>query len=375
MGVVSMSWFRLWLFGFLLWPLALPVASSQETLHLYPIVDGDKLGFIDSSGQERIHPQLQGYACSFRTAQFSQGLAAVDVDEKLAYIDETGKIVLRLPYYFMEPHPFQEGLTRVQIRTSMMGVPDIWTWFDKSGQARHTDINNWQGEFHEGLMRFRTGQYWGYVDHSFQWVIAPQYQAAEDFSEGLAQVGIASDSGPVWAFIDKAGKIVIREKAPYRAAESFSEGLARVEVAPTTGPKAGQQWYGFVDHTGQEVIGPILQSASLHFSEGYAFGCEDCSRRRMAVIDKQGKQVTAPEFDAFVSSEFHEGLAAIRKGTLFGYIDPAGKWAIDPQFDQAYRLSNGLALVRWNSTREWAYIDQHGRTVWKSADRCKYPTP
>lgn len=65
----------------------------------------------------------------------------------------------------------------------------------------------------------------------------------------------------------------------------------------------------------------------------------------MAVIDHYGKELTAPEFDASPSSAFHEGLAAMRKGNVYGYIDPSGTWVIPPGFDEAHNFSDGLALV------------------------------
>jgi hypothetical protein len=374
--MMNMNWFRLVLFGFSVWFVTPPSASCQGVVHLYPVVEGDRLGFIDSSGQERIHPQFEGYACSFRTApQFSEGLAPVNIGGKLGYVDETGKVVLRLPYFFVEPHPFREGIALVQIRTFSIGVPDVWVWIDRTGKILYTDTQNWRGEFHEGLMKFQTRQYWGYVDQSFQWVIPPRYQSAEDFSEGLALVSIATESKRDWAYIDKTGKMLFRGDAQYFAPSSFSDGLARINVVPTSGPKARQSWFEFVDYAGHEVIGPVLQGTTNYFSEGYAFACRDCSQRRMAIIDKQGNQLTPPEFETSSISEFHEGLAAIRNGAVYGYINPAGTWVVAPQFDEAFSFSNGLALVRWNARREWAYIDLQGKVVWKGADRCDYPMP
>ena len=43
--------------------------------------------------------------------------------------------------------------------------------------------------------------------------------------------------------------------------------------------------------------------------------------------------VINPQFDA--ASPFSEGLAHVRIGGKWGYIDPAGKMVINPQFDAA----------------------------------------
>ena len=74
------------------------------------------------------------------------------------------------------------------------------------------------------------------------------------------------------------------------------------------------------------------------------------------------------------NSQFHEGLAAIDdKASLYGYIDPSGKWVIPPQFDYAEKFSDGLARVEWRQKLEWGYIDKHGRVIWRGVDKCQYP--
>jgi hypothetical protein len=349
-------------------------AKAQGELRLYPIVVDDKLGFIDSTGKERIPPQFGGYACSFRMLpQFSEGLARVEHGKRLGYIDRTGKLVFALSPQSVDPkqvlftdgRAFHEGIAVAETFPSAMRTPQKLVWIDRSGNVIFAkDADHLATEFHEGLLRLSEGNNWGYVDHAFEWVIPPRFQMAEDFSEGLALVRIRADTNPDWtyAYIDRKGKIVFKAEGQYMTARSFSDGLALTHL-------------GFVDHVGKVVIPRNFQGSSFFFSEGHAFACTDCSQNRMAIIDKQGKQLTPPEYDAFASSEFHEGLAAMRKGPVYGYIDPAGTWVIPPQFDEAYNFSSGLALVVWREKREWAYIDRQGRIVWKGADRCQYPVP
>ena len=43
---------------------------------------------------------------------------------------------------------------------------------------------------------------------------------------------------------------------------------------------------------------------------------------------------------------FSEGLAVISYKNHYGYIDKAGKWAIEPIFEKASKFSDGLAYVR-----------------------------
>jgi hypothetical protein len=44
---------------------------------------------------------------------------------------------------------------------------------------------------------------------------------------------------------------------------------------------------------------------------------------------------------ATISSTFYEGLAVVRIGGKWGYIDRTGKYVINPQFDSAFPFFEG----------------------------------
>lgn len=54
--------------------------------------------------------------------------------------------------------------------------------------------------------------------------------------------------------------------------------------------------------------------------------------------------VIQPQFDA--AESFSEGMAQVKIGNKWGYIDKTGKLVIPPQFDEAKAFSAGLALVK-----------------------------
>jgi hypothetical protein len=118
---------------------------------------------------------------------------------------------------------------------------------------------------------------WGYVNDDHCWVIEPQFDFAQPFSEGLAEVKITDD----WGYIDKTGSIVIppqfsdydgnidtlKETRPplhiINGTMSFSEGLAAVQV--------GGKW-GFINKNGAVVINPnFLDVVGGGFREDLAF--------------------------------------------------------------------------------------------------------
>jgi hypothetical protein len=47
----------------------------------------------------------------------------------------------------------------------------------------------------------------------------------------------------------------------------------------------------------------------------------------------------------------------------WGYIDPSGKFVIEPKFDAAGWFEGGRAQVQLGD--HWEYIDRSGRVVWE----------
>lgn len=58
---------------------------------------------------------------------------------------------------------------------------------------------------------------------------------------------------------------------------------------------------------------------------------------------------------------FSEGLAAVKRGTLWGYVDAQGQEVVPPRYDGAFAFSQGRAAV--NRGGRWGYIDLTGREV------------
>lgn len=58
---------------------------------------------------------------------------------------------------------------------------------------------------------------------------------------------------------------------------------------------------------------------------------------------------------------FREGLAAVRLNEKMGFIDKTGKMVIPPSFDTALNFSEGLVAVEISG--RWRYIDKTGNTA------------
>ncbi|HBH3655659.1 TPA: WG repeat-containing protein [Clostridioides difficile] len=96
-------------------------------------------------------------------------------------------------------------------------------------------------------------------------------------------------------------------------------------------------------------------STSLAFKDGLA---RVKVGDKWGFIDKEGNEVIKPQFDG--AYPFFEDLAAIKKDGKWGFIDKEGNEVIKPQFNNTYHFSNGLAKV---VLKEYGYVDKNGEIV------------
>jgi hypothetical protein len=187
-----------------------------------PRLQGGKWGFIDKTGRLVIPSEFE----YVEIHGFTDGLAQVRVNDRFTYIDKSGKLVLVLEYRSQDPKrwiasagPFSEGLASVC--TSGYGGP-YSGFVDQTGRFAIEPQFEAARDFSGGLAAVVAGKKWGYVDRNGRIAIPPQFQDARDFSEGLAAIR----EGELWSYVDTRGKLVIT--GPYNDVERFRGGLARV---------------------------------------------------------------------------------------------------------------------------------------------------
>lgn len=164
---------------------------------------------------------------------------------------------------------------------------------------------------------------YGFRDSSNKILIQPQYFFAEPFSaHGIAAV--ADSSG--WAYINAAGKVVIRPFIFDNGPDYFREGLARF----VEGGK-----FGFFDQTGKVVVEPAFVFAGP-FQEGRAPVCQGCKK-------------------------IHKGEHWFMEGGLWGYIDRTGSVVIPFQFEEVSGFESKKARVRHKGELIW--IDENGNVL------------
>jgi hypothetical protein len=353
--------------------LAASSAAAPDEPALFPIPGPPRLvGYIDATGKVVVPPRFESTAQS----EFSEGLAAAgEPGGRQGYIDHTGRFVI--PPTFPDASAFSEGLAFVHALTPQ-GVVDGTAYIDRTGRrvihfpyrSGEPDIR-YGGRFSEGMAAvartrdykdtdgvFKQEKKWGYVDKTGTVVIPTQFDAAGEFSEGLANVqfgDIGRDKKVECGYVDHTGKVVFR--GPYGGCGPFKGGLAAVMQWVTTDP-AGQpeERYGYVDKTGKVVV-PLKYGVAKPFSDGLA-----CVREgeTAGFIDKTGAYVLKAIYRACDS--FSEGLAPVVVKDKWGFIDKTGKLVVPARFDWAQCFKNGLAQVA--EGRTLAYVDKTGKTVW-----------
>lgn len=342
---------------------SLRAGVALDESDLFPVMDRDRAGFIDHTGKVRIP------LCFDKVGGFSEGLARFERDGKWGYIDTTGAVVITPKFSWAKE--FHEGLANVQVTGERGDDDGLWGFIDKTGKiviapdyevAFGGSYNNIGSDdhddesFREGLALVTTNSKSGFINKSGKIVIPIQFAYAYPFSEGLAAAAVSSEPDSLWGFIDKTGNWAIAPQFDFVG--YFSNNLAIVQ--------RGHDCF-YVNPAGQSVIHAAPPSPdnnctdrSAAFSEGLA---SIKSGNVYGFIDASGKIVIKPQFE--VTEPFSEGIAAVEKNGKWIYIDKTGKTVIVSHgYVPSEPFHHGLAFVRTEDMR-YGYIDRSGKFVWK----------
>jgi len=184
--------------------------------------------------------------------------------------------------------------------------------------------------------------------------------------EGSGLWRVRSQDRKAYGYADQAG--VWRIAPRFDEAEEFSEDLALVRIK--------KQWL-FIDPAGKEAVAvPQGVTECGPFHEGLA---RIKQGKLIGYLDKAGRIAIEPQFAEARASErslilepgvavglfstaspgFREGLAVFEKERKQGYIDKTGKVVVVAQFDYASEFQGGRALV--SADKKWGFIDASGR--------------
>lgn len=346
-------------------PFYVPAQAVGENIKqypmLYPVFEKGKWGYIDKTGKLVVPMKFS------RTEQFSEGMGRFEVQVKktkkgeiygYGFVDASGKIVVKPTY--SGAGDFNDGVARVTLNKS--GFVDkngsyviplvigdgpmalLWGVTDFSdGLAVKSVLSEGRNVFID-----KKGNTVGPVDihysgHNYQ------INVNEGFSEGYAVITNYTSGKSLSGYIDKKWNVVIAPE--YDSASPFHNGVARVA-------KDGN--IGYIDSTGNTVI-ELKYDYATDFSEGLA---SVQMNGEWHVIDRQGNVAINQGFKQ--SLTFAEGLAPIQVNTKWGYINTKGEMVIKPQFTFAREFRGGVAQVNCDGAAGICYINTKGQYIWKA---------
>lgn len=301
---------------------------------------------------------------------FSEGLGAFSLDGKFGFMDRTGRAVI--PNRYDDAWWFNEGFAAVK-------SGGRWGYIDKTGKTAIDFKFDEALPFADGLAPVLIGGRWGYIDRLGAVAVEPSFDHVWWFSEGRAYV-----TGASGVLIDKTGKTVFSLELPgdieamkkrlaevkvrgcwktfaetgkkvFRPGYCYAEGFACITRHSRRGGTSEEKRILYYDYSGKAAIDEAIKSVEDGggFSDGLA---PVKTGGRWGYIDKTGRAAIAPAYEE--AKQFNEGLAAVKSGGKWGYIDAAGKTAVEFRFDDAQSFSEDVAAVV--SDNAWCYVDKKG---------------
>lgn len=174
--------------------------------------------------------------------------------------------------------------------------------------------------FNEGAAVVMNDGKWGMIDKTRKLLVPIQFDGVLRMQDGFAAVIKDGKAG----FVNRAGKLKI--PLQYKRVRSFHDGLAAVQFPNDT--------WGYINKAGKvawhDKAGSVKQLGDFH--EGYAKVQGKVNGKLVwGYINKAYRFRIDPAFEE--ARDFHFGMAAVKTQGKWGFITEAGRWAIKPQFD------------------------------------------
>lgn len=302
-----------------------------------------KHGFVDKNGNVVVEPDYYWDARSFHN-----GFAWVFRDGKVGYIDKSGREVvpliyddLRSSYEFVVgmQYDFEGGL-------AMVAKDGKYGFVNESGKEVVPTIYDDAASSVGGIaIVVKNGMYGGF-DRNGNLVIPFEYSLLLSPSDGL----IMAEKNDKVGYLDLTGAVAI--PFIYEAgSSSFEGGFALVNV---------NGYNGIINKRGEYVVEPRYVAATL-FRDDLAFLIDE--NQKLGAVDTTGYFVIPLEYDTKLylyrnMPFFNNGLIALERGGLHGFLDIEGTTRIPFEYESAFPFSDGLAAVMKGG--KWGFIDKNG---------------
>ncbi|WP_170311512.1 WG repeat-containing protein [Vallitalea okinawensis] len=237
--------------------------------------------------------------------------------------------------------------------------------------------------FANGVGTIVVNDKYGLIDITSNVIVEPQWDYIDDIIDGIA---LAKKDDKTFV-IDITGKVLFESQWDYIG--DFHEGIAVISkdgkygLIDSTGKIISEpQWdqidrnymayempsivrkgdyYGYINTMTGEVIIDQLDYAR-DFSDGIGVALKDDKK---FYIDMNGQ---VPFESPWVGGSFEKGVSTVITDDGVGFIDITGKVISEPQWDGTYGFYEGLAAVRYGE--KWGYMDWY---EWREANPNSIP--
>ncbi|MCL1878193.1 MAG: WG repeat-containing protein, partial [Defluviitaleaceae bacterium] len=309
---------------------------------------------------------------------FREGMAWVQRDRKVGFVNHYGEFVIPMEFDSIS-HFFCEGLARVGKNCSESG----WTYgfIDMTGELVIPYQFSWAGCFHDGVARVVLDGKTGIIDQQGQVVVPFEFSSiggegnwGRPFRDGLAVARIGDWTDGASGVIDKSGNIIIPFE--FYGISFLGDGLFRAFKGDWSDRTEGILTEGILNKYG-EIVVPFEYDHIGSFHEGLAAVHRD---GMVGFVDTCGELVIPLRYGSIgirgddprwmlrwsQHGAFEDGLAVVKRrqwddnwayGNEMGLIDRAGNVVLPFEFDIINSFSDGLAVVGVGETFN---EDEHG---------------
>lgn len=269
-----------------------------------------------------------------------------------------------------------------------------WGYINAKGEWVVRPMFEYAGYFHNGLAKVVVKDKIGYIRQDGTMAIEPRFEEGDDFLDTITVVRGYFQNKFQNLYINTCGKILWEEKFCF--AWPFQDGIAEGSTCKFN--EGEEQLWGAIDANGEYLFTPqfksppqflnknaaLVETDSLwgiisvdghwivppKYNVGYRAWAGDLAwvltenDDKWSLIGSDGKVITERKFDE--TDAFYEGLAAVKIGDRYGFIDTTGAvvLTLEPEYYPMH-FSDGLALVvqTGDSTDRWGYINKKGEWV------------
>ncbi|MEM6316411.1 MAG: WG repeat-containing protein [Bacteroidota bacterium] len=394
--------------------IGLHFINAQDYVSLVKVQKDGKYGYLNDEGKAII-------PCEYDIiSNFHQGWVAATRDNYWTYFNAQGDTVLDIGTRYTFCGDFQDDVAFVTTQPVTVDSSENWwtvsntvlEFINRKGQRIFRQPNHWniafkhpyEMAFFDGMLivstTFLPGNYQmhhGYFDKKGQLVLPfefrRQHRYIENFSEGLAGIGIATiedydlpdETQGLYGFINKKGGWVIPPK--YREIQPFRYGAALVK---DPSPDLKFPRYFLINKQGKSIFGPTEETAQKYLRDSIvaiykngrdSVGNRDFKSMKVALAKTDGTMITDYVFGGLRAGIGPKALWRARiklpdgKLSKVGFVNDRGELVIPYQYEDSRKgFENGLAIVQVEVDGIWqnAVINANNEMVRPPEPKAKY---